>query len=177
MENWAIIYFLSWNTCGHEKLKIKTIWYLLINTHLIPSCLFIYSHYTTFSSSQGSLESVSIGEIKLSFRKSLVKLSFGVLSKDPKVQLLINDLEIVTRSSSQNKKTSKSAKPRSTGKGKWLVTSSMARLLSVSVADLMIKVTFLSCYFLFKISCGNAVCLLLIFLYINILVCLDLSRK
>ncbi|KAM0897907.1 hypothetical protein ACQ4PT_022264 [Festuca glaucescens] len=89
---------------------------------------------------KGSLESISIGEIKLSFRKSLVKLSFGVLSKDPKVQLLINDLEIVTRPSSHSKKISKSAKPRSTGKGKWLVTSSMARLLSVSVADLMIKV-------------------------------------
>lgn len=94
----------------------------------------------TIKFSKGSLESISIGEIKLSFRKSLVKLSFGVISKDPKVQLLINDLEIVTRSSSQSKKPSKSTRPRSTGKGKWLVTSSMARLLSVSVADLMIKV-------------------------------------
>ncbi|XP_021318208.1 protein SABRE isoform X2 [Sorghum bicolor] len=89
---------------------------------------------------KGSVESVSIGEIKLSFRKSLVKLSFGVISKDPKLQLLINDLEIVIRSSSQNKKIRKSARPRSTGKGKWLVTSSMARLLSVSVTDLIIKV-------------------------------------
>jgi len=89
---------------------------------------------------KGSVESVSIGEIKLSFRKSLVKLSFGFISKDPKLQLLINDLEIVTRSSSQNIKVRKSARPRSTGKGKWLVTSSMARLLSVSVTDLIIKV-------------------------------------
>ncbi|CAN6317258.1 unnamed protein product [Urochloa humidicola] len=89
---------------------------------------------------KGSVESVSIGEIKLSFRKSLVKLSFGFISKDPKLQLLINDLEIVTRSSSQNKKIRKSARPRSTGKGKWFVTSSMARLLSVSVTDLIIKV-------------------------------------
>ncbi|KAK8444457.1 hypothetical protein SEVIR_9G137900v4 [Setaria viridis] len=90
---------------------------------------------------KGTIESVSIGEIKLSFRKSLVKLSFSFISKDPKLQLLINDLEIVTRSS-QNKKIRKSARPRSTGKGKWLVTSSMARLLSVSVTDLIIKVTF-----------------------------------
>uniref|UniRef100_A0A0A9DM02 Uncharacterized protein n=1 Tax=Arundo donax TaxID=35708 RepID=A0A0A9DM02_ARUDO len=89
---------------------------------------------------KGSIESVSVGEIKLSFRKSLVKLSFGVISKDPKLQLLINDLEIVTRSSSQNKRVSKTGRSRSTGKGKWLVTSSMARLLSVSVTDLMIKV-------------------------------------
>ncbi|KAF8733896.1 hypothetical protein HU200_014751 [Digitaria exilis] len=94
----------------------------------------------TIKFNKGSVESVSIGEIKLSFRKSLVKLSFGFISKDPKLQLLINDLEIVTRSSSQNNKLRKSAKPRSTGKGKWLVTSSMARLLSVSVTDLMIKV-------------------------------------
>ncbi|RLN43194.1 protein SABRE isoform X1 [Panicum miliaceum] len=89
---------------------------------------------------KGSVESVSIDEIKLSFRKSLVKLSFGFISKDPKLQLVINDLDIVTRSSSQNKKVRKSARPRSTGKGKWLVTSSMARLLSVSVTDLIIKV-------------------------------------
>nr|CAB3498881.1 unnamed protein product [Digitaria exilis] len=94
----------------------------------------------TIKFNKGSVESVSIGEIKLSFRKSLVKLSFGFISKDPKLQLLINDLEIVTRSSSHNNKLRKSAKPRSTGKGKWLVTSSMARLLSVSVTDLMIKV-------------------------------------
>ncbi|BAS85762.1 Os03g0681201, partial [Oryza sativa Japonica Group] len=53
----------------------------------------------TIKFSKGSLESISIGEIKLSFRKSLVKLSFGFISKDPKLQLLINDLEIVTRSS------------------------------------------------------------------------------
>jgi hypothetical protein len=58
------------------------------------------------------------------------------------LHLLINDLEIVTRSSSQNKKISKSARHRSTGKGKWLVTSSMARLLSISVTDLIIKVFF-----------------------------------
>uniref|UniRef100_A0A0E0D4L1 FMP27/BLTP2/Hobbit GFWDK motif-containing RBG unit domain-containing protein n=1 Tax=Oryza meridionalis TaxID=40149 RepID=A0A0E0D4L1_9ORYZ len=94
----------------------------------------------TIKFSKGSLESISIGEIKLSFRKSLVKLSFGFISKDPKLQLLINDLEIVTRSSSQGKKLSKPGKSRSTGKGKWLVTSSMARLLSISVTDLLIKV-------------------------------------
>uniref|UniRef100_A0A0D3FMG5 FMP27/BLTP2/Hobbit GFWDK motif-containing RBG unit domain-containing protein n=1 Tax=Oryza barthii TaxID=65489 RepID=A0A0D3FMG5_9ORYZ len=93
----------------------------------------------TIKFSKGSLESISIGEIKLSFRKSLVKLSFGFISKDPKLQLLINDLEIVTRSS-QGKKLSKPGKSRSTGKGKWLVTSSMARLLSISVTDLLIKV-------------------------------------
>ncbi|EEC75938.1 hypothetical protein OsI_13034 [Oryza sativa Indica Group] len=71
----------------------------------------------TIKFSKGSLESISIGEIKLSFRKSLVKLSFGFISKDPKLQLLINDLEIVTRSS-QGKKLSKPGKSRSTGKGK-----------------------------------------------------------
>ena len=152
--------YICWLAC---------IWFL--------ACDLIYAHYTTFSS-QGSIESVSIGEIKLSFRKSLVKLSFGVLSKDPKVQLLISDLEIVTRSSSQSKKISKSAKPRSTGKGKWLVTSSMARLLSVSVADLMIKVTFMSCYFLiFQIWCGMQFPCFNFCMIISYLVCLDLLRK
>uniref|UniRef100_A0A0D9VXG2 FMP27/BLTP2/Hobbit GFWDK motif-containing RBG unit domain-containing protein n=1 Tax=Leersia perrieri TaxID=77586 RepID=A0A0D9VXG2_9ORYZ len=94
----------------------------------------------TIKFTKGSVESISIGEIKLSFRKSLVKLSFGFISKDPKLQLLINDLEIVTRSSSQDKKSSKPGRSRSTGKGKWLVTSSVARLLSISVTDLLIKV-------------------------------------
>ncbi|KAJ3674692.1 hypothetical protein LUZ60_005308 [Juncus effusus] len=88
---------------------------------------------------KGSVESVAIGEIKLSFRKSLVKLGFGVISKDPKLQLLISDIELVMRPSNQNKKTSKSRKSGSTGKGKWFVITSMARFLSVWVTDLVIK--------------------------------------
>ncbi|XP_072957703.1 protein SABRE isoform X1 [Typha angustifolia] len=89
---------------------------------------------------KGGIESVSIGEIKLSLRKSLVKLGFSVISKDPKLQLLISDFEVVVRPSEQNKKTGKLQKSRSTGKGKWLVITSMARFLSISVTDLVVKV-------------------------------------
>lgn len=89
---------------------------------------------------QGAVESVSIGEIKLSFRKSLVKLGFSFISKDPKLQLLICDIEVIMRSSEQRKRTSKHRKSRSTGKGKWLVITSMARFLSVTVTDLVVKV-------------------------------------
>ncbi|OAY71523.1 Protein SABRE [Ananas comosus] len=89
---------------------------------------------------KGAVESVSIGEIKLSFRKSLVKLGFSFISKDPKLQLLICDIEVIMRSSEQRKRTSKHRKSRSTGKGKWLVITSMARFLSVTVTDLVVKV-------------------------------------
>lgn len=89
---------------------------------------------------QGSIESASVGEIKLSFRKSLVKLGVSVISKDPKLQLLISDIELVMRPSGQSKETAKSRKSRSTGKGKWFVITSAARFLSVWVTDLIVKV-------------------------------------
>ncbi|KAH7661259.1 FMP27 C-terminal protein [Dioscorea alata] len=89
---------------------------------------------------KGALESVSIGEIKLSLRKSLVKLGFSFISRDPKLQLLISDLEIVTRPSVQGSKKGKSHKPRSSGRGKWMILSNMARFLSVSVTELTVKV-------------------------------------
>lgn len=93
-----------------------------------------------FCVSQGAIESVSIGEIKLSLRKSLVKLGCGFISRDPKLQLLICDIEVVMRSSKQSNKTSKSKKSRSAGKGKWMVLTNVARLISVSVTDLVVKV-------------------------------------
>lgn len=92
---------------------------------------------------QGSVETLSVGEIKLSFRKSLVKLGFGFISRDPKLQLLICDLEVVLRPLQQSKrgnKASKVEKPRSAGKGKWMLLTSVARLLSISVTDFVIKV-------------------------------------
>lgn len=93
--------------------------------------------------SQGSIESLSIGEIKLSFRKSLVKLGFGFISRDPKLQLLISDIEVVIRPSPQSKKVNNASrveKPRSAGRGKWMLLSSIARFLSVSVTDFIVKV-------------------------------------
>ena len=45
----------------------------------------------------GGVESVSIGEIKQNLRKSLVKLGCNMISRDPKLQLLLSDLEVVIR--------------------------------------------------------------------------------
>ncbi|OVA01833.1 FMP27 [Macleaya cordata] len=93
---------------------------------------------------KGAVESVSVGEIKLSLRQSLVKLGVGFISRDPKLQLVICDLEVVIRSSTKSVKKarsgSRSGKPRSSGRGKWMVVANMARFLSVSVTELVIKV-------------------------------------
>ncbi|KNA17373.1 hypothetical protein SOVF_080580 [Spinacia oleracea] len=94
---------------------------------------------------KGPVESVSIGEIRLSLRQSLVKLGVGFLSRDPKLQVLICDLEVVTRKTKSNKGTTKGTqktktrKPRSAGRGKWMVIANIARFLSVSVTDLALK--------------------------------------
>lgn len=53
---------------------------------------------------KGAVESVYIGEIKLSLRKSLVKLGCSVISRDPKLQLLLSDLEVVIRHPQDRKK-------------------------------------------------------------------------
>ncbi|CAH8392543.1 unnamed protein product [Eruca vesicaria subsp. sativa] len=90
---------------------------------------------------KGAIESVSAGEIKLSLRQSLVKLGVGFLSRDPKLQLLICDLEVVMRppNSEKNVSKAKSQKPRNSGRGKWMVVANIARFLSVSVADMVVK--------------------------------------
>ena len=96
--------------------------------------------------SQGPIESVSLGEIRVSLRQSLVKLGVGFLSRDPKLQVLICDLEVVTRTTKSNKgptkgtQKSKTRKTRSAGRGKWMVIANVARFLSVSVTDLALKV-------------------------------------
>lgn len=87
---------------------------------------------------KGAIESVSVGEIRLSLRQSLVKL-FGFISKDPKLQVLICDLEVVMRPSGKSTKKIRSQKPRSSGRGKWMVVANMARFLSVSISDLVLK--------------------------------------
>uniref|UniRef100_A0A7C9DLQ6 Uncharacterized protein n=1 Tax=Opuntia streptacantha TaxID=393608 RepID=A0A7C9DLQ6_OPUST len=95
---------------------------------------------------KGSVESVSIGEIRLSLRQSLVKLGAGFFSRDPKLQVLICDLEIVMRTSKSKKGTTqgrqktKTNKPRASGRGKWMVIANVARFLSISVTELALKV-------------------------------------
>nr|GMC55113.1 protein SABRE isoform X1 [Ipomoea batatas] len=94
---------------------------------------------------KGAVESISIGEIRLSLRKSLVKLGVGFLSRDPKLQVLISDLEIVMRNSSKSSRPSQKTRSRSSqrtrksGRGKWMVVANMARFLSVSVTELAIR--------------------------------------
>ncbi|KAK4387684.1 protein SABRE [Sesamum angolense] len=96
---------------------------------------------------KGAIESISVGEIRLSLRQSLVKLGVGFISRDPKLQVVICDLEVVIRSSqkSTHKSTQKSTqktkskKSRSSGRGKWMVLANMARFLSISLTDLVLK--------------------------------------
>ncbi|XP_076926982.1 protein SABRE-like isoform X1 [Bidens hawaiensis] len=97
----------------------------------------------TIKFEKGAIESVSVGEIRFSLRQSLVKLGVGFMSRDPKLQLLISDIEIVTRASSQGSKKTESQKSRrsrsNAGRGKWMVVANVARFLSISVTDLVVK--------------------------------------
>ncbi|CAK9313018.1 unnamed protein product [Citrullus colocynthis] len=89
---------------------------------------------------KGAIESISVGEIKLSLRQSLVKLGVGFISRDPKLQILICDLEVCMRPSSKGRpKSSKPRRTRSSGRGKWMVVANIARYLSVSITDLVLK--------------------------------------
>ncbi|CAI0545806.1 unnamed protein product [Linum tenue] len=92
---------------------------------------------------KGSVESVSVGEIRVSIRQSLVKLGVAFISKDPKLQLLISDLEIVLRPSikgtSKKTRTRSGRSQKTPGRGKWMVLANVAKFLSVSVTDLVVK--------------------------------------
>ncbi|CAN1159441.1 Protein SABRE [Linum perenne] len=92
---------------------------------------------------KGPVESVSVGEIRVSLRQSLVKLGVGFISKDPKLQVLICDLEIVLRPSGKvtKKKTSTQSgrSSKTPGRGKWMVLANVAKFLSVSMTDLVVK--------------------------------------
>ncbi|KAL3613192.1 hypothetical protein CASFOL_042962 [Castilleja foliolosa] len=88
----------------------------------------------------GAVESISVGEFRLSLRQSLIKLGVGFISRDPKLQFLICDLEVVMRSFKKSTQTTtRSKKSRSSGRGKFMVLANMARFLSVSVTDLVLK--------------------------------------
>ncbi|KAL9272149.1 SABRE-like protein [Drosera capensis] len=88
---------------------------------------------------KGAIESISVGEVRVSIRQSLVRLGVGFLSRDPKLQMLICDLEIVMRPLTKGTKKTSSRKPRSSGKGIWVVIANVATFLSVSVTDLVFK--------------------------------------
>ncbi|CAI9294092.1 unnamed protein product [Lactuca saligna] len=93
---------------------------------------------------RGAVESVSIGEIKLSLRKSLVKLGGAFISRDPKLLFVISEIEVVTRTAEKTSKTTKSRRPKtssgSSKPGKKLkVIANVARFFSLSVRDLVVK--------------------------------------
>ncbi|KAG9146005.1 hypothetical protein Leryth_015641 [Lithospermum erythrorhizon] len=90
---------------------------------------------------KGTIESVYVGQIRLSLRQPLVKVEGGFMAKDPKLQILICDLEIVTRDSKKKRtqKKAKSGKTRSSGGDKWKKVTNVARFFSVCIADLVVK--------------------------------------
>ena len=93
---------------------------------------------------QGPVESISVGEIRLSLRRSLIKLGVGFFSRDPKLQWLICDLEVVLRSSNKGTQKTGSKKSHSStksGRGKWMVVVTIARFLSVSITELVLRVS------------------------------------
>lgn len=93
---------------------------------------------------KGAVESISIREVRLSIRQSLVKIGAGLISRDPKLHLLICGLKVVTRASSKStKKTSskrtRSRKSRKIGRRKWMAVANIAKFLSVSVTETIVK--------------------------------------
>ncbi|KAK1432241.1 hypothetical protein QVD17_09136 [Tagetes erecta] len=93
---------------------------------------------------RGAVESVSVGEIKLCLLNCLAKLGVDSISRDPKLQLVLSDLEVVTRISDKSSKKSTTRKPKKSsgskpGKGKVMAVANMARFLSLSVRELAVK--------------------------------------
>ncbi|KAD4586171.1 hypothetical protein E3N88_23772 [Mikania micrantha] len=93
---------------------------------------------------RGAVESISVGEIKLCILKSLVKVGGDFISRDPKLQLLITNLEVVTRIYNKSSKQSTTRKPKKSsgskpGKGKVMAVANIARFLSLSVRELVVK--------------------------------------
>lgn len=62
------------------------------------------------------------------------------MSRDPKLQVLICDLEVVLRPPDKTPGKKKTRKSRASGRGKWMIVGNIARYLSVCVTDLVLKV-------------------------------------
>ncbi|KAJ8762590.1 hypothetical protein K2173_008029 [Erythroxylum novogranatense] len=77
---------------------------------------------------KGAIESISIGELRVSLRQALAGLGVVTISRDPKLHVLICELEIVMRTRS-----------RSSGGGKFMFAAKIARYVSVSITDLVLK--------------------------------------
>ncbi|XP_074579905.1 protein SABRE-like [Curcuma longa] len=98
----------------------------------VSGCNCLKDVFVTFK--KGGIESILIGEIKLTLRESL-------FSKDQKLQLLISDLEVYLCSPAKSTKKSKSRNrsSRPLGKGVWAFLYNIARFLSVYVTEINLK--------------------------------------
>lgn len=77
----------------------------------------------------------------------MAKLGVGFISRDPKLHVIICKPEVILRTSNKGTQKSRSRKSGSSfkktkksGKGKWMVIANVARLLSVSITELVLKV-------------------------------------
>ncbi|PKA48299.1 hypothetical protein AXF42_Ash020734 [Apostasia shenzhenica] len=95
----------------------------------------------TLKFKKGSIKYVSVGEVKLTFGRSLIKKRSCSIYSHMKLQLLICDIYIVTKTSGQSDRKQKSRGSKSKGKGKLLrIMANIARFFSVSVTDIVVKV-------------------------------------
>ncbi|XP_051126536.1 protein SABRE-like [Andrographis paniculata] len=91
---------------------------------------------------KGAVESICVGEIRLSLRKSLVTLGAFFGSGNPKLHFVICNLEIVTRSSGKSTSKPRTKKSSGSGKGKAkkiMVLANMARFLSITLIEFGLK--------------------------------------
>lgn len=98
---------------------------------------------------QGVIESISIGEIKLKIKESLLDLGLILSSRNPIFELIISDISLAMRtkspSQSPGKKKSKPPSKKKAGSGggkgkKLMMLTKAARFLSVSVFNIIFKV-------------------------------------
>ncbi|KAK8919195.1 hypothetical protein KSP39_PZI021895 [Platanthera zijinensis] len=95
----------------------------------------------TLKFSKGTIDYISIGEIKLTLGRSLPKMGCRSMYSHLRLQLLICDLEVVIKKPELSNKKGKSQGSNSSKKGKLLLTiANITRFLSVSIKEIVIKV-------------------------------------
>lgn len=104
---------------------------------------------------QGPLAFLSIGEVRISFRKQL-----SALLREYKFQLFISDVEVVMQKTEASTK-NRSKKPRSTRnptseRRKWIVTANLAKYLKISITEFVLKVAEVR-FLCFVISSQNSI--------------------
>jgi len=63
-----------------------------------------------------------------------------MISRDPKLQLLLSDLELVIRHPKDKKKIVVPQHSRSASRGKWMVITNIIKYISVSITELIVKI-------------------------------------